>query len=122
MDTVLSGFEPLLRQAKEALEADPSAEQAVAVSTAGGALRCFVNHAVMAGSRDDEAAFVKALAEGGDTRVLRMACVWKDLAPDLPSHALRGALLELDPANGAAEILLRTAEGYTAKTIEATMG
>ncbi len=117
----MTDFEPLFCQAKALLEADPSAEQAVAVQTAGG-VRSFANHAVTSGDTSDETAFVRSLAESGDTKVVRIVCLWQSgLTVDLPSWSLRAALLELDPTNRDAEILLRTADGCTTRTIEASM-
>lgn len=122
MNTVSPDFEPMLRQVEAVLKADPSAEQAVVVQTAGGAIHSFANHAVTSGNTADEAAFVRSLAERGDTRIVRIVCVWKSgLTVDLPSRSLRAALLDLDSANRETEILLRTRDGCTIRTIEASM-
>ncbi len=117
----MTDFEPLLRQAEAVLNADPSTEQAVAVQTTNG-VRSFANHAVTSGSTADETAFVQSLAESGDVRLTQIVCLWRSgLTVDLPSRSLRAALLDLDPTNREAEILLRTGDGYTARTVEASM-
>ncbi len=122
MNAVLPDFEPMLRQAEAALNADPSGEQAVVAETAGGAIRSFTNHAVTSGNTADEAAFIRKLAESGDTRIVRIVCLWKSgLTVDLPSWNLRTALLDLDGANREAKILLQTGAGYATRTVEASI-
>lgn len=120
MEAVPPKFETLYQRAGALLEADPTAEQAIAALTAGGEIHGIANHGVQAGNREDEAAFVKALAESGDGRLLCLVCVWRGLTPDLPSMGLRKALLKLDPANRETELLLR-GEGYQVRTIGSTM-
>lgn len=118
----MTDFEPLLQSAKALLEAAPSAEQAVAVETTGGAIRSFANHAVTSGSTADETAFVRSLAESRETQVVGIVCLWRSgLTVDLPSRSLRVALLDLDGANRGAEILLRTSGGWATRTVEASM-
>lgn len=113
-------FEPLLQKTEELLKADPSARQGVAVLTAGGAVRGFAGPGIREGGADGEE-LVKALRESGDTALRCLVCMWSDHTVDLPSHDLRKALLELDSANGATEILLRSGEGYHTKPLSATM-
>lgn len=121
MSAVAPDFEKLFQQAKELLEAHPAAEQAVVARTAGGAVRCLANHGVTSGSTEDENAFVEALAESGDTRVLRMVCLWRTAHTlDVPSMNLRKALLELDPANRETELLL-CGEEWNVMSIGRTM-
>ena len=122
MNSTLSEFEALLQKAEAVLTADPTAEQAIVVQTAGGAMLAFANHNVMAGDRTDENAFMEELAKSGDTQIARMVCLWQaGLVVDLPSMTLRKALVELDPGNRETNILLRTGEGYATRTVGASM-
>jgi len=122
MEISLPDFEKLIRLAEEALKADPFADQAVAAQAESGAVYCFANHAVTAGGAEDETAFIKELSEKGDTQISRMVCVWqRGLALDVPSARFREALLNLDPANCGAELLLRTGEGCRVMSVEETM-
>lgn len=120
MKAVPSQFETLYQRAGALLEADPTAEQAIAVLTAGGEIHGIANHGVQAGNREDEAIFVKALDESGGGRLLCLVCVWRGLTLDVPSIGLRKALLKLDPANRETELLLR-GEEYQVRTIGSTM-
>ncbi|MDE7298621.1 MAG: hypothetical protein K2N94_07300 [Lachnospiraceae bacterium] len=113
-----AGFEKLREQARELLSSDPSAEQAVAVLTSGERIFCFANHDVTSGSTADEAAFVRTLAESGDTEIRAAVCMWSDSALDVPSHHLRKLLADLNPSNLEAGFLLNGGECSIVKPLK----
>lgn len=113
-----SEFEKLLKQAKELIMSDPSAEQAVAVQTSEGIVFCFANHDVISGNTADEAAFAKTLSESGDTKIRYAVCMWSDFSLDVPSYHLRNLLAGLNFFNQETEILLRSGEGFIAKSMK----
>lgn len=115
-------FEKLMEQAGELAAADPSAEQVVAVLTAKGHTRWFFNHNVTSGSTADETAFIKILAESGDTEIAYAVCMWSDSAIDVPSNHLREQLMELNPSNRETQMLLRSGEGFVVKTFRVLAG
>ncbi len=53
--------------------------------------------------------------------VEKLLCLWADGTIDLPSFALRQALLEQNPRNGDALVVLRSLEGYTLRSLSSTM-
>ena len=122
MKSVPAEFEKLIKQAGELAASDPSAEQVVIVLTAEGHIRWFFNHNVTSGSAADEAAFIKTLAESGDTEISYAVCMWSDSAIDVPSHHLREQLMELNPSNRETQILLRSGEGFVVKTFSVLAG
>lgn len=122
MKSAPAEFEKLMKQAGELAASDPSAEQVVTVLTAKGHIRWFLNHNITSGSTADEAAFIKALAESGDTEMAYTVCMWSDSAIDVPSLHLREQLMELNPSNGETQILLRSGEGFVVKPFRVLAG
>lgn len=118
MKKLSSEFESLLKQAKEFIVSDPSAEQAVAVQTSKETIFCFRNHDVCSGNTADEAAFVKTLSENKDTKIRYAVCMWEDFSLDVPSRHLRNLLVGLDSFNRETEILLRSGEGFVTKPLK----
>lgn len=122
MKSAPAEFEKLMRQAGELAASDPSAEQVVTVLTAKGNIYWFFNHNVTSGSTVDETAFIRTLAESGDTEITYAVCMWSDSAIDVPSHHLREQLMELNPSNRKTEILLRSGEGFVVKPFRVLAG
>ena len=105
-------FSKLLRTAEAQLRLHPGAAQVVAVETVGGGIRWFAN------SLDPEAedCFVQSLS-AEHAAVALLVCIWSDGSLDLPSMHLRRRLLELDPENGHALMLLQSDSGPITRTI-----
>lgn len=122
MKSAPAEFEKLMRQAEELAASDPSADQVVTVLTAKGNIHWFFNHNVTSGNTADEAAFIKTLAESGDTEITYAVCMWSDSAIDVPSHHLREQLMELNPTNRETKILLRSGEGFVVKPFSVLAG
>lgn len=120
--SVPTEFEKLLDQTEELVASDPSAEQVITLWTAGGHIRSFANHNVTSGNTADEAAFIKTLAESGDTKIQYAVCMWSDCALDVPSHSFRESLVEQNPANLETEFLLRGGEGFMVKSLRVMTG
>ena len=118
MNKVPAEFEKLRKRARELLSSDPAAEQAVAVLTSGGRILCFANHDVTSGSTADEAAFVRTLAESGDTEIRAAVCMWSDSALDVPSQHLRKLLADLNPSSLEAGFLLNSGEGFVVRPLK----
>lgn len=115
--TIPPEFEKLLNQAKELISSDPSAEQAIAVRTSNCHILSFANHNIVSGETADEEAFIKALAENKDTKILYAVCMWSDFTLDVPSYHLRNMLADLNPSNQEAEFLLNSGEGLIVKPL-----
>ena len=111
----------LLEKAERQLRANPEADQVIVLKTAKENLYCFANHGIMNGDTADEGRFVQMLRDTDDTEVRCLVAVWKNGCVDLPSMHFRCALLELDPRNGEAAVLLRSENGYTMRTVGSAM-
>ncbi len=55
------------------------------------------------------------------TQVDRILCMWSNGAVDLPSYHFRKGLLEVNPENKNAQILLMGGNGFSTRTLESTM-
>ena len=66
-----------------------------------------------------EAAVLAALKK--TRKILGAACMWKGGSLDLPSRSLRQGLLDLDPENGEAWILLQGEDRILAKRLADTL-
>ncbi len=60
------------------------------------------------------------MKDDGNTRITEILCSWGD-SPDLPSYDFREMILELDPENVDARILLRGRNFYHTRTVSETM-
>ena len=65
--------------------------------------------------------FLSLLLENGNRALTHLVCLWKRGDVDLPSFALRKSLIEQNPENGKASILLVGENGYTQRTLKSTM-
>lgn len=120
--TVSQNFEKLFRKAEETLQADTSAEQAVALLIADGEIKSFAATPWYGDAPDDLASLARELKKSGNTRVVRMICLWRSgLQVDQPSMALMKALLELDPGNRDTEFFVRRSDRYATRTIGASI-
>ena len=72
------------------------------------------------GAHPDEQAFIDDLREAGDTEIRYIVCLFQGGGLDIPSYFFRKKLLELNPANGEAKMLLNGAFRYIVKTINDT--
>lgn len=108
----------LLKRAEELIADEPSAQQAVAAWTTGGRMVAFANRDVISGSSVDEAAFIGALVDSGDTGLRYVLCIWRSAAIDVPSARLRRMLMDLNPVNEQAEVLLRTDSSFVVKPMK----
>ncbi len=112
---VPAGFEELLSLAYRHLEARREVgsvsgrEQCIALLSPDGRrvfVRSCIDDRLDAGLAADEEKMLSDLAAEGMT-VGKMVCVWAEGGLDLPSYAFRRGLLQLDPGNRNAEILMR---------------
>ena len=122
MKSIPAEFEKLWEQAGELAASDPSAEQVITMWTAKGHIRGLLNHGVNSGDTAGEEAFIRELAENGDTEISYVVCMWRDHTLDVPSHHLRESLAELNPANPEAKLLLRSGEGFLVKPLRVLTG
>lgn len=121
MDTRAKELCALLEEAERQVQANPEADQVIAVKTAKGNTYHFANHQVQAGSRADEDRFVELLREKDDVTVQYLVAMWNTCGIDLPSMHFRRRLLELSPQNAEAVIPLQGEGGYLMRTIGSTM-
>lgn len=118
MKNLPSAFEPLLTKANALLEADPSAEQAIAVLTCKGDCFSLLNHGIRSGSTGEETAFLEGLAEKDNAALQYVVCMWNDGNLDVPSAHFRELLTMLNPANSETEILLKGSEDFLAQPLK----
>ena len=94
---------PLVIDAKRLCDANPEADQVIALETAGGKRYSFVNRRILSGDCSDEEQFLQMLRETGDTHVIRIVCLWVGIelamAFDIPSYNFRMALIHINPEN-----------------------
>lgn len=122
MDKILAEFEPLFEAAKNLLQADPAAEQAVILKTETGNICHCVSHAIRSGDTGAEDQLAAELRARGDTRVRCLLAMWQGGSVDLPSCNLREQLLSLDEGNGPCPILLQGEAGYVLRPLAFTLG
>jgi hypothetical protein len=93
----------------------------LAVRTADGISREAKIHNVYKrgenGAHPDEQEFIDNLREAGNTEIRYIVCMFQGGIIDIPSYFFRQKLLELNPANGKAKMLLNGAFRYHVKTI-----
>ena len=121
MDQRENEFMELLEETEAVLRKNPTAEQAIAVKTGKGNVYCFANHAIMSGEHDDENSFIGLLRDSEDTQVQYMVCKWNGQSVDVPSMHFRCRLIEINPDNENAEILLQGVGGYLVEYLKVTM-
>ncbi len=80
------------------------------------AIHMFVNQA---DSQDEKDALQELSLNVG--KVDRIICMWLDGEVDLPSYTFRKGLLEIDPENKNAQILLMGMNGFTMRSLDSTM-
>lgn len=103
MKQLASILETTMQETWSRAGTEPSQAQSLAVVTERGPRYFELNY------RDPEArgedAVLAALEE--DRKVLAVLSVWKGGCLDIPSYALRQGLLDLNPENGEAYVLLQ---------------
>lgn len=67
-----------------------------------------------------ERELLSKMKDDGNTRITEILCSWGD-SPDFPSYVFREMMLELDPANIDAKMLLRDSGFYHTRTVGETM-
>lgn len=96
----------------------------LSVLTTDGVSRKAVIHNIQKrgenGAHPDEQAFIDALRDAGDTEIRYIVCQLQSGDFDFPSYFFRKKLLELNPANGEAKMLLNGAFRYIVKTVNET--
>ena len=109
-------FSELLRTAEAQLRLHPGAAQVVAVKTVSGSIHWFANS--LAPEAEDR--FVQSLS-AEHAAVALLVCIWSDGSLDLPSMHLRKRLLEADPENEHALMLLQSETCPITRTIRWSM-
>lgn len=107
-------LENTLTKLRSRAETGESEGQLLAVVTEAGTHYFEINH----GTKDEAAALA---ALGQDRRALAVLCMWKGGELDVPSMYFRKGLLDLNPENGEAWILLQGEDRILAKRLADTL-
>lgn len=94
------------RVVSEIEQGDGLRPRATAFLTESGALVCAVNSDRPGGVSFDERKILHSLEKCGDTRILKLATLWQDGTVGNASAALYKAVLQINPKNADAEVLL----------------
>jgi len=71
--------------------------------------------------QEEEEHFLDTLKATTDTEVKKMVCMWSEGSLDFPAYSLREKLIQINPQNESAEILLNGYDGFIVKTVDKTM-
>ena len=94
--------------------------QALVLCTDGGEYGAVISNALTA-EKAEEHALLNALRDARDTRVRYVLCMWGDGNIDLPSHAFRILLRELDSQNDESLIFVNTKNGLAVVKLQITV-
>ena len=94
--------------------------QVVCLRTAGGRIYSTVIPNAIDEDHVVERELLSKMKDDGNTRITEILCSWGD-SPDFPSYDFREMMLELDPANADAKMLLRDSSFYHIRTVGETM-
>ena len=94
------------RVVSEIEQGDGLRPRATALLTESGTLVCAVNSDRPGGVSFDERKILHSLEKCGDTRILKLATLWQDGTVGNASAALYKAVLQINPKNADAEVLL----------------
>ena len=82
--------------------------QALVLFTSNDAEYGAVIQNALAADHAEEIALLDRLRSANDTAVRYVLCVWSDVCVDIPSHAFRTLLCDLDPQNSETLIFVKT--------------
>jgi hypothetical protein len=94
--------------------------QVVCLRTAGGRIYSTVIPNAIDEDHVAERELLSKMKDDGNTRITEILCSWGD-SPDFPSYDFREMMIEIDPANADARMLLRGSEFYHTRTVGETM-
>ncbi len=94
--------------------------QALVLTTDKGEYGAVISNA-LSPEKAEEGCLLDRLRTADDTAVRYVLCMWGDAGIDLPSHAFRELLCELDPQNAEALIFVRTKSGISAVKLQTTL-
>lgn len=110
-------LENTLTELRSRAESEGSGEQALAVATETGTRYFELDCGTWGGA--GETAVLAALRE--TRKILGIACMWQGGSLDVPSRSLRQGLLDLNPENGEAWILLQGEDRIIVKRLADTL-
>ena len=110
-------FNALYKTAENLLYKDTKVQQ-VLVLRAGNIIYTFADHDIQSGNVKEELQMEQTLRKNNSTEITELICMWQGGALDIPSRYLRKALVKMNQENGKTKVLLRTAVGYTGKTLD----
>jgi hypothetical protein len=65
--------------------------------------------------------FLQSLEKNENRPIARLLCLWTTGEIDLPSMALRRALIKQNPLNGEAQVFVLRETGYACRSLNSTM-
>lgn len=121
--TEIDEFKPLIEAARADMASHPAFPQesikyeAFAAESEKGN----IYHAVLELTQDEGDELIARMKENDDTRIVRYVSLFGDVHCDFGGYELRKRLIELNPDNNGAIMLLTSDKGFTKRTVTETM-